>query len=167
MIQIKESLYVLEEEKKLALEQLQELTVTSSQQTVIHQKRIKSLEDERSRLEHEVENLEKTISDSLNTNTTGNDNDGWKVERRLFADEIDIEGGGGVRVRNTTTSSNFVADSEDIKKNAFGLQNIVLKLMSILPENVKQKLPKTDNILRMLPYYLVIIHIIVLYHLIF
>ena len=166
MMSLKESLYVLEEEKKLALEQLQELTVTSSQQTVIHQKRIKSLEDERSRLEREVENLEKTISDSLNTNTTGNDNDGWKVERRLFTDEIDIEGG-GVRVRNNNTSSNFVADSEDIKKNAFGLQNIVLKLMSILPENVKQKLPKTDNILRMLPYYLVIIHIIVLYHLIF
>ena len=166
MIQIKESLYVLEEEKKLALEKLQEITVASSQQTVIHQKRIKSLEDERSRLEQEVENLEKTISNSLNTNTTGNDNDGWKVERRLFTDEIDIEGG-GVRVRNNTTSSNFVADSEDIKKNAFGLQNIVLKLMSVLPENVKQKLPKTDNILRMLPYYLVIIHIIVLYHLIF
>jgi len=166
MMQIKENLYVLEEEKKLALEQLQELTVTSSQQTVIHQKRIKSLEDERSRLEREVENLEKTISDSLNTNTNNNnDNDGWKVERRLFTDEIDIEGG-GVRVRNNTTSSNLVADSEDIKKNVV-LQNIVLKLMSILPENIKQKLPKTDSILRMLPYYLIIIHIIVLYHLIF
>ena len=97
---------------------------------------------------------------------SNNDNDGWKVERRLFTDEIDIEGG-GVRVRNNTTSSSFVADSEDIKKNAFGLQNIVLKLLSILPENIKQKLPKTDNILRMLPYYLIIIHIIVLYHLIF
>jgi len=185
-------LNVLEDEKKVALEQYQELTVSSSQQTVIHQKRIKALEDERNRLEREVENLEKSISDSLNNNvSSNNENDGWKVERRLFTDDMDIEGGAGVRVRNNNSTNSFVTDSEDIKKNgiqytyihhpyhhinsnfqisiAFGLQNITLKLISLLPESLKQKLPKTDqNILyRMLPYYLIIIHIIVFYHLIY
>ena len=165
---------VLEEEKRLALEQLQEVSSSSSQQIAVHQKRIKALEDERSRLEREVENLEKSINESLNNNNelfnnNNDDTDGWKIERRLFTDDNDIEGGGGVRVRNNNNNNNMITDSEDIKKSAYGLQNILLKVYQYLPDGIKQKLPKTDNalFLRLLKFYLIFIHFLVLYHMIY
>jgi len=166
---------VLEEEKRLALEQLQEVSSSSSQQIAVHQKRIKALEEERSRLEREVENLEKSINESLNNNNESlnnnnndDDNEGWKIERRLFTDDNDIEGG-GVRVRNNNNNNNMITDSEDIKKSAYGLQNILLKVYQYLPDGIKQKLPKTDNalFLRLLPFYFIFIHFLVLYHMIY